>query len=280
MQQAHALASPDSGNETAPGADGAAHESCSRENRELLNDGKNGGSSAKCKPPQWPLAGNQEHACAGEKAIELEHLPFSTKGLVVGAVAGLHGAQGSGGNLSSADDVAGGSAHSSGSRATPEVVVIDKNCVTKGEQGSCRHVGEVQAHASDQGGGGKKHSACQPAQSSTAAATLLRCVGDKEIPAMQASKDGESCNVVRSQTGAGQRRMKRYGKLVLVDLAGSERLKESGSSGAGAAETGAINRSLFTLGQVLHALSSRRESQANPPPVIAFCISPCPSVLL
>ena len=55
------------------------------------------------------------------------------------------------------------------------------------------------------------------------------------------------------------RRMKRYGKLVLVDLAGSERLKASGSSGSAAVtETGAINKSLFTLGQVLHALSCKR----------------------
>jgi hypothetical protein len=50
----------------------------------------------------------------------------------------------------------------------------------------------------------------------------------------------------------------RYGKLVLVDLAGSERLKESGTSGREAVrETGAINRSLFTLGQVLAALAVR-----------------------
>jgi len=38
---------------------------------------------------------------------------------------------------------------------------------------------------------------------------------------------------------------------VLVDLAGSERLKETGNTGAVALrETGSINRSLFTLGQV------------------------------
>lgn len=43
----------------------------------------------------------------------------------------------------------------------------------------------------------------------------------------------------------------RHGKLVLVDLAGSERLKATGSSGAEAVrETGSINKSLFTLGQV------------------------------
>lgn len=50
----------------------------------------------------------------------------------------------------------------------------------------------------------------------------------------------------------------RVGKLVLVDLAGSERLKDTGSSAKEAVrETGAINKSLFMLGQVLAALSVR-----------------------
>jgi len=47
--------------------------------------------------------------------------------------------------------------------------------------------------------------------------------------------------------------VRRLGKLVLVDLAGSERLRDSGvSSGDREAlkETGHINKSLFTLGQV------------------------------
>lgn len=57
--------------------------------------------------------------------------------------------------------------------------------------------------------------------------------------------------------------MRRFGKLVLVDLAGSERLKASGNEGAGAAETAAINKSLFTLGQVLHALSVRKGTVAS-----------------
>jgi hypothetical protein len=43
----------------------------------------------------------------------------------------------------------------------------------------------------------------------------------------------------------------RAGKLVLVDLAGSERLRDTGSSAREAVrETGHINKSLFTLGQV------------------------------
>ena len=45
--------------------------------------------------------------------------------------------------------------------------------------------------------------------------------------------------------------VKRYGKLTLVDLAGSERLKETGNTSKDAVrETGSINKSLFTLGQV------------------------------
>lgn len=45
---------------------------------------------------------------------------------------------------------------------------------------------------------------------------------------------------------------------MLVDLAGSERLKDTGNSAKVAVrETGSINKSLFTLGQVLAALSVR-----------------------
>ncbi len=45
---------------------------------------------------------------------------------------------------------------------------------------------------------------------------------------------------------------------MLVDLAGSERLKQTGNTDREAVrETGFINKSLFTLGQVLAALCSR-----------------------
>lgn len=58
----------------------------------------------------------------------------------------------------------------------------------------------------------------------------------------------------RSADGVGGGGVRRGGKLVLVDLAGSERLKGSGSGAGGEREalreTGAINKSLFTLGQV------------------------------
>ncbi|KPI87638.1 kinesin-like protein [Leptomonas seymouri] len=66
---------------------------------------------------------------------------------------------------------------------------------------------------------------------------------------------------------------RRYGRLVFVDLAGSERLKKSQSSSG--AETGSINRSLFTLGRVLELLSikSAPSTEAKPtakPPFIPY----------
>eukprot|EP00195_Chlamydomonas_chlamydogama_P013464 CAMPEP_0202909328 /NCGR_PEP_ID=MMETSP1392-20130828/49024_1 /ASSEMBLY_ACC=CAM_ASM_000868 /TAXON_ID=225041 /ORGANISM="Chlamydomonas chlamydogama, Strain SAG 11-48b" /LENGTH=1054 /DNA_ID=CAMNT_0049599039 /DNA_START=77 /DNA_END=3241 /DNA_ORIENTATION=+ len=67
---------------------------------------------------------------------------------------------------------------------------------------------------------------------------------------------GDSPGDARPQGSQGG--IRRYGKLVLVDLAGSERLKETGNTEREAVrETGSINKSLFTLGQVLAALSSR-----------------------
>eukprot|EP00798_Chlamydomonas_sp_ICE-L_P011646 gene11646-34355_t len=55
--------------------------------------------------------------------------------------------------------------------------------------------------------------------------------------------------------------VRRFGKLVLVDLAGSERLKDTGNTDRDAVrETGSINKSLFTLGQVIAALSTRTGS--------------------
>ena len=45
--------------------------------------------------------------------------------------------------------------------------------------------------------------------------------------------------------------------MVFVDLAGSERLKESKATGVTMTETGAINKSLFTLGKVISALGKK-----------------------
>lgn len=47
----------------------------------------------------------------------------------------------------------------------------------------------------------------------------------------------------------------RYGKVSFVDLAGSERVKETGAAGGTLKEANSINKSLFTLGKVISALS-------------------------
>ena len=51
--------------------------------------------------------------------------------------------------------------------------------------------------------------------------------------------------------------------MSFVDLAGSERLKESGSEGIMAKETGQINKSLFTLGKVISMLSGKDAAKLN-----------------
>ncbi|KAL3680266.1 hypothetical protein R1sor_023222 [Riccia sorocarpa] len=57
----------------------------------------------------------------------------------------------------------------------------------------------------------------------------------------------------------------RYGRMLFVDLAGSERLKKSKSSGDMLRETGNINRSLFTLGKVISALSEGKRGDGMVP---------------
>lgn len=63
---------------------------------------------------------------------------------------------------------------------------------------------------------------------------------------------------VVGESGGEGRSVKRYGKISFVDLAGSERLKESKSAGEMAKETANINKSLFTLGKVIKALSDKK----------------------
>ena len=115
--------------------------------------------------------------------------------------------------------------------------------------------GQTDANASDTGGGGGSRVNVTRDDATISAATL---------DSGRSAQAGAACSMASAHAGdrqavhagaAAPRRMKRYGKLMLVDLAGSERLKETGS--ACAAETGAINKSLFTLGQVLQALGER-----------------------
>ena len=89
--------------------------------------------------------------------------------------------------------------------------------------------------------------------------TGTQSAGSNHVVTTDTVQASTAATVATANTGPpAVRRMRRYGRLVLVDLAGSERLKASGTSGGAAvAETGAINKSLFTLGQVLHALASR-----------------------
>jgi kinesin family protein 12 len=59
--------------------------------------------------------------------------------------------------------------------------------------------------------------------------------------------------------------LRKFGKICFVDLAGSERLKESKSQGDMIKETGNINKSLFTLGQVISCLSTRKKAMPHIP---------------
>ena len=54
-------------------------------------------------------------------------------------------------------------------------------------------------------------------------------------------------------------RVVQVGKLTLVDLAGSECVGRSGAVDDTAKEAGTINKSLLTLGRVIHALAANEK---------------------
>jgi kinesin family member 12 len=72
-------------------------------------------------------------------------------------------------------------------------------------------------------------------------------------------------HVVSEEKNEDGHSFKKYGKVSFVDLAGSERLKESKSQGVMIKETGNINRSLFTLGKVISALSNKKKTKGHIP---------------
>ena len=53
--------------------------------------------------------------------------------------------------------------------------------------------------------------------------------------------------------------MDKKSKVALIDLAGSERAGTSQTSGTRLKEGGSINKSLTTLGKVIHALSEKKK---------------------
>ena len=53
--------------------------------------------------------------------------------------------------------------------------------------------------------------------------------------------------------------MDKKSKIALIDLAGSERAATSNTSGMRLKEGGSINKSLTTLGKVIHALSEKKK---------------------
>ena len=74
---------------------------------------------------------------------------------------------------------------------------------------------------------------------------------------LNAASNRSHCIMTLHLDSTGSEGTTRHGKMVFVDLAGSERLKQSGSSGAAAKETGFINRSLFVLGKVISSLGAK-----------------------
>jgi len=92
----------------------------------------------------------------------------------------------------------------------------------------------------------------------------MRTLRNRSVAAHQLNRDSSRSHMLFTVyvdsmvKGADGHITTRHGKITFVDLAGSERLKESKSEGATLRETGAINKSLFTLGKVIASLCDRK----------------------
>lgn len=102
-------------------------------------------------------------------------------------------------------------------------------------------------------------------------AVLDAGVQNRKIGAHALNKDSSRSHAlftmyIDSEGGAGGdgQRSRRFGKVTFVDLAGSERLKESLAEGHARKETQAINKSLFTLGQVISQLAQGKTDKHVP----------------
>ncbi|GET85879.1 kinesin-like protein [Leishmania tarentolae] len=108
--------------------------------------------------------------------------------------------------------------------------------------------------------------------------TIFFEVRDEAMGATSAERTGSDCTPPSSPLpgSAAPLLSTRYGRLVFVDLAGSERLKKTLSTSN--AETGSINKSLFTLGRVLELLSASPYAPCTQEPVSAAPLDAMPPV--
>lgn len=112
--------------------------------------------------------------------------------------------------------------------------------------------------------------------SSDVRAVLEAGLQNRRIGAHQLNKDSSRSHALFSlyidyeeaqgagPSSTGEPPLRRHGKITFVDLAGSERLKESCAEGNARKETQAINKSLFTLGQVISQLAEGKSRKHVP----------------
>jgi hypothetical protein len=94
-------------------------------------------------------------------------------------------------------------------------------------------------------------------------AVLNQGMKHRKIGSHELNKDSSRSHSILTiyivtEMNVGGQSLRKLGKISFVDLAGSERLKESKSQGTMVKETQQINKSLFTLGKVISALSDKK----------------------